>query len=555
MDALEKGRWMNLKYIPPPPTPAGNFLRYTKCSMMRKDNVESFVLWNKNIGSFNTLAVNLKSFTRLKHLSVKLNNSIDPLDLESKVLKEEISNRNWPLMSILFNNNSSSYQMDLATENPTLESNTHRNKDSWHPFTTRIYPSIKVSEAGRILMNDNSLQYLLYKFPNLLKLSLGACGGNRIARLDLSEDMMDAFCSLVSRLKSYDLKFSFTSNPVMMARNYFVNSISNYSPERLAIFYSDDPTDTLKFPHLYLSRRKSKYQNLFSREINNEEEEDECCKLFLSISPFINNNNINTTEATSNQTLPHTQLITQEGVGEVLKELEINQRFVLLTSTTRDVSVEQLPEKSLRERVGDSIETILETCTSLKFLMLNGVNLWRRSSNEKGDHLSISTEKNDQPSLSSIETLKLVYCLFDSPAIYSKLFSRLDSLKTFVLDGAAMEVMENSYCNYFDLTHNTSLQHFVWNDKLHHYPRDEFPLLYLKLSFTEKVSKYMVVGAEGSMKESWKAEFDSKYTERTDATGLSIFTGAHVAIHIKCKSLKKFTRTFNSNDTNHYILL
>jgi hypothetical protein len=460
MDELKNEKWMYFRYVSPPLFGTSeDFSSYTNALMVRqKINIQSMMIWNQNMQSLNTLSKNLHQFDRLKNLAIKLNESINVLDLEP-ILANKCNTRS--LQSISFN---CTHHIKPARQTKLLDHSTILDNNLGNLSTIHPYHHVKSFEADQILFTDMSFKYFMHKFPCLVKLSLGANGGHTMVKLHFSQAMMDVFISVLSKLESFDLKIRITTNSTTTIQQFF-QTLADF-PKKISILYSDDTRDPLKCPYIYARRNVKRYQNFFSREIQEFEDKEDGLIIFLSISPFLHTPNT--------AVVPHNQLILE--VGDKLEELELNQCCVLsYEGEYWDGNEEE--EGPFRAKLCRSVSLILERCTSLKKLSLESMDL--RGYNFESAFNGVINQ--------SIEMIHIVACLVDRRT-FSTLFASLGSVKYFTLAGSWMQEEEDTYCSFFDMPSDTELETFHWDDYLIHDIELGFPTIYLKLCLTGEKS-------------------------------------------------------------------
>lgn len=224
---LENGKWKGLRRIPQPTDiyyETGYYSVVSACTFLES---VTLIIWenlsDENEQQLRKVIKNLETFIFLKHLDVRSFLVLSNLyDLELKIKLEKFSR----LESLCIK---PSYNM-LSAHTPFID---QANVEIGQHLNIKLF-------EGRVQLSDDSILYILRKFPKLEKLALELVTGTFFSESSQQirknrNVIIRRFFDFVNQLESFDLSYIALKDPSDLVSSYF--NLSEQPPKKVKMQY------------------------------------------------------------------------------------------------------------------------------------------------------------------------------------------------------------------------------------------------------------------------------------------------------------------------------
>ncbi|KAI9330810.1 hypothetical protein BD770DRAFT_403737 [Pilaira anomala] len=480
LKAIERGYWRNIKIIPPPGS-IFNLEYYTNI-VIKCQKLEAMTLlcWN-NLSDENSayvvkLAEKLNWFKALKNLEIQTFAVLsDLLSIESVVKIESCPS----LKSVSLR----------ATYPSILLSAFDVNMD-----IALVQPSANImSFDGRIVISENTLRYIIHKFPGLNRLKLElVVGGFFLTRpvgvpVSHKDIITNQFINYLSKIQFFDLSLLNIQDSSNFLTRYF-NTMDKLH-NKVKIHFTDTTSEANFYPDIVIKNHAEREEVFW--------EETTMTNIVVSRPTLI-----------------------QEGAEslsrlEITKYLGANIKSLHLSCAVRE-SI--LHDKKVFERI---IEEAIKNCTSLKTLFLTNITM-------KDSQITHNALETIVMEIYENEKRELILSSTNLPCLkYISVLLRLSA------DG--VKVQKKHLTIWVPLTDvvNVSLDMPMVSNK---------PVtIIIWVSFSINDEAFFSLDDEFGFRKSSRTEFNSFLDTENDSSCFDI-----CSVHIFCKSMKSFTREVKS---------
>lgn len=258
LEALQMGKWKNLKLIPKPESVLN--LEYYANIALKCNNLESItlLLWinlsEENEGQLNRLVKNLNTFKFLNHLDLQTFAVYPELSLIESALKIEDC--------------SSLKSVNFYPAYPLIAMAIDGERED----TALICPTPNIlSFQGYIILSIKSLKYIIHKFPGLNTLKLDMVVRNFFSlplrqASSQKDTAIDEFLEFISKIEQFNIGFINIENPSNLITRYFNSSCNLHKKVKIHIS-TMCPSQTSMHPNISIKKTTKMYDLLSGEDI------------------------------------------------------------------------------------------------------------------------------------------------------------------------------------------------------------------------------------------------------------------------------------------------
>ncbi|KAI9487187.1 MAG: hypothetical protein EXX96DRAFT_68972 [Benjaminiella poitrasii] len=471
-------RWQLLKTINFPTTDDGlmhynctmSIFRKTITSLLLCESLQRVEADKRNTKDFKTLARHLKEFIRLQKLSIRIHTEISLSGFD-----EYIQNCNSTLERLEI----TAYQPELMTYSA----------DEINLSEVEQRSNIKYLSVNMSVYNNESLAYLMHKFPSLQQLSLNKQVDKMMVSLlahsmfSLSAEMRTAFFQYLSRIPKISLQYITTDRIIDICRVY------KESFKNTTIF-------KLRYLEPVSVRREISAGVLHIESVNKNDTTNTSTAASVSTDkPMI----IEAYLGTYTEQMPLSHIDIVELLGDSLETIEFGYEAI-------NNAINIVP--CLKQRIGYSMDNMFGFCPRLKRLLLENLYL---------DNCNPEIQINK-----SVENLVIRNCIVNDEFLF-ELSIRLPKLKHLVLERITL-LYENRLDSGIIITMPyTSFESFYWIKKT----TDGYNKMHFKISSADKEKYFIAQMENGSLIEECDVSTFKNVPIKQNG----------VKVHIRCREL------------------
>ncbi|KAI7901957.1 uncharacterized protein BX663DRAFT_513046 [Cokeromyces recurvatus] len=437
---------------------------------------------------FKLLAHRLKEFVHLQELSIQIHTDKQLYQLDDYI--QNCSNTLEKLEIIAYQ------PMDI----PSPSQN--------HPVSLleiEQRPTIKCLAVNMSVYNNDSLGYLMYKFPCLEQLSLNekvdrdAVNLLARAKFSLTSELMANFFQYISQIPSINIQYIATDNIIDICR-YYKESIKNTLSLRLRYLEPVHVRKQISAGLIHIKSMNTTTTTTTSSSSSSSEPKNYLRNKLIQLEMYFGT-------YTELLYLPHTHAI--QILGDTVEEINFGIEVRNNNNSNDNVSHNNNISSYFTTGIGYSMDTLFKHCPRLKRLSLENLDLLNCNP-------SIQINK-------TVEKLAIVKSNVNEDFLF-ELSIRLPNLKHFILEHTTIKDKNKKSTMMITMPY-TSFDTFYWIKKT----SDDYKKMYIKISSVDNERYFIAYFNETNLIEESNADaYNHKH--EPDSTSL----------HIRCRTLLRF---------------